>query len=99
MQVRDLGAALVGLTTAYTWQVTLRYLMEPSALLAALLISGLVLFVISVAVYVTAVIKQPRSQPSNRRSSRPAKQASTSDASRPSRHARPAPTAHASAAV
>jgi hypothetical protein len=99
VQSRDLGAALVGFTAAYTWQVTLRYLMEPSAVLAVLLITGLVLFAFSVAVYVTAVIKKPRPQSSSRRLSRPAKQASTSAASRPSRHARSAPTAHASAPV
>jgi hypothetical protein len=99
VQSRDLGAALVGFTAAYTWQVTLRYLMAPSAVLAALLITGLGLFAVSVAVYVTAVIKKPRPQSSSRRLPRPAKQASTSAASRPARHARPVPTAHASAAV
>lgn len=98
MQFRDLGAALAGFTAAYTWQVTLRYLMEPSAVHAALLISGLVLFVTSVAVYVTAIIKRTHPQPASRRASRSVKQVRSSAASRSPR-ARQASTAEASAAV
>jgi hypothetical protein len=99
VQFRDLGAALAGFTAAYTWQVTLKYLTEPSAVHAALLISGLVLFVTSVAVYVTAIIKRTQPQPTNRRAPRSAKQARPPvAASRPHR-ARQASTAEASAAV
>ena len=74
MHFRDLGAALVGFTAAYTWQSTRQYLMEPSALRAALLVSALVLVAMSVAMYVTAVVKRPQPQATNRRPPRSAKQ-------------------------
>lgn len=97
MQFRDLGAALVGLTTAHTWQITLRYLMAPSAVLAALLIMGLVLFAVSVACYVSAVLKTAAAPPENHRSPAPAPEQAPASAPRAPRSARPATTARASA--
>lgn len=97
MQFRDLGAALVGMTVAYTWHITLRYLMAPSAVLAALLIMGLGLFAVSVAFYVSAVLKTAAAPPENHRRPTPAPEQASASAPRAHRPARPATTARASA--
>lgn len=98
MQYRDLGAALAGFTSAFTWQATLRFLMEPSAMHAALLVFGLVLFLIAVAVYVTTIVKRTQPQPSHRRAPRSAKQTKQPAATRSS-GARQASPAEAPAAA
>src|SRR5262249_10169970 len=99
MQLRDLSAAVVGLTAAYTWQVILRYLMEPSALVAALLVACLISLLVAVAVYVTAVAKGQQPRFNNRQSFRSAKQTAPSAARRSSSRIRPAPSVRAPAAV
>src|SRR5581483_4750057 len=99
LQLRDLSAAVVGLTAAYTWQVILRYLMEPSALLAVLLIACLLSLLFSITVYATAVVKgqQPRSK--SRQSFRSAKQTRPSVARRPMPRPRHTPSVQTPAAA
>lgn len=99
MQRRDLCAAVVGLTAGYTWQVILRYLMEPTALLAVLLVGCLLSLLASIAVYVTAVVKGTQPRSSNRHSSRSGKQARPSVARPPSERTRPASGVHTPAAA
>jgi hypothetical protein len=99
LQRRDLCAAVVGLTAAYTWQVILRYLMEPTALLAALLVGCLLLLLASVAVYVTVVVKGPQPRSASRQSSRSGKQTRPSVARPPSARTRPASGVHTPAAA
>jgi hypothetical protein len=99
LQLRDLSAAVVGLTAAYTWQVILRYLMEPSALLAALLVTCLLSLLVAVAWYVTAVAKGQQPRSNSRQSFRSAKHTEPSAERRSSSRTRQTPSVRAPAAV
>jgi hypothetical protein len=99
LQRRDLCAAIVGLTAGYTWQVIVRYLMEPTAWLAVLLVGCLLSLLASIAVYVTAVAKGPQPRSASRQSSRSGKQARPSVARPPSARTRPASGVHTPAAA
>jgi hypothetical protein len=68
---RDLCAACTGFASASSLLATVRYLSEPTAVLAVLLVACAVAFVVSLAVYASVVSTRNMPQHAKRTATRP----------------------------